>query len=415
MTYILALLLCGEIFSSPQGGWHYAGEMPFAVAGAEIVANDSTIFILGGFSDSLFQRVPWIQSFVPPNHWQLVGNMKRSRSRFVADMYNNSALYFGDFNFGGNFDSVTKMETAKLSNPYTVTAIDSSTMFTRISAAGIIHNNNYYIFGGYTYPFSPVASLPYIVEYNIPSRTVTYSNDSLYHNRHLPQGQMIEKIGNNIYLFGGEFNSVKGDIYKFNTATHTYEELPLNLLRPRAYGKAVRISETEIMILGGINESNSALKTTEIFKVHPGGYSIRSAQSFNTPRSYLMAEILNGKLYLFGGVDQNQNTVHSIETYDSTVNVRETEELPQTFLLEQNFPNPFNPQTAIGFSLLVVGNVTLKIFDIYGKEVATLLNQKMEAGKHRIAWNAEGETSGMYFYRLTVGERTATKKMLLIK
>ena len=193
------------------------------------------------------------------------------------------------------------------------------------------------------------------------------------------------------------------------------KQLPLNLLRPRAYGKAVRISGTEIMILGGINESNSALKTTEIFKVQPGGYSIRSAQSFNTPRSYLMAEILNGKLYIFGGVDQNQNTVHSIETYDSTVSVQEADDIPQTFSLEQNFPNPFNPATTIRYSLSTASAVSLKIYDIHGKEIATIVNKKEQAGEHLATWTAEGRESGIYFYRLIVGLQTATKKMLLEK
>lgn len=415
LTYIVAIFFCGELFSSPQNGWHYAGEMPYAVTAGEIVTNDSAIFILGGFADSIFQRVNWIQSFVPPNHWQTVGTMKRTRSRFVADVYDNSALYFGDFNFGSSYDSITKMESAKLTNPYSVKVYDSSRIFTRIFAAGLIQNDNYYIFGGYTFSLSPAASLPYIVEYNIPTRTVTYVNDSLYHNRHLPQGQMIERIGNTIYLFGGEFNSVSSDIFKFNTVTHTYEEVPINLLRPRAYGRAVRISDDEIMILGGKNENSNALRTTEIFKVQPGGYTIRTAPSFVVPRAYLMAEILNGKLYIFGGSDQSQNIVHSIEVYDSTVSVQETNVQPQTFSLAQNFPNPFNPATTIQYTLTSAAMVTLKIYSMEGKEIATVVNRKEQSGEHFVQWSADGWESGIYFYRIVVGEQSATKKMVFIK
>jgi hypothetical protein len=92
-----------------------------------------------------------------------------------------------------------------------------------------------------------------------------------------------------------------------------------------------------------------------------------------------------------------------------------------SFVLEQNYPNPFNPQTAIGFSLLAVGNVTLKVYDIYGKEVATLINNKhYEAGKYSVEWNAEVYASGMYFYRMTATDKrnnviTQAKKMLLLK
>ncbi len=98
----------------------------------------------------------------------------------------------------------------------------------------------------------------------------------------------------------------------------------------------------------------------------------------------------------------------------------ETNELPKAIVLEQNYPNPFNPQTVIGFSLMAVGNVSLKIYDILGEEVAVIVNEKMEPGEHSAEWNAEGFASGLYFYRLSVTDATGktsviTKKMVLMK
>ena len=85
-------------------------------------------------------------------------------------------------------------------------------------------------------------------------------------------------------------------------------------------------------------------------------------------------------------------------------------------MLSQNYPNPFNPTTAIGFSLLAVGNVSLKVFDILGREVATLLNNEiLESGEHEVTFNANALPSGIYFYRLTAGEFSETKKLLLLK
>ena len=73
-------------------------------------------------------------------------------------------------------------------------------------------------------------------------------------------------------------------------------------------------------------------------------------------------------------------------------------EKPKDIVLQQNYPNPFNSSTAIGFSMLAVGNVTLKVFDIYGKEVATILNNKQYvAGKYNAQWNAEGYAKGCIF------------------
>ncbi len=90
--------------------------------------------------------------------------------------------------------------------------------------------------------------------------------------------------------------------------------------------------------------------------------------------------------------------------------------IPSGILLEQNYPNPFNPQTAIGFSLLAVGNVSLKIYDVLGREVTTLINNEtMEEGMHEIQFDASRLSSGVYYYRLQAGTFTETKKMVLMK
>ncbi|MEK7263258.1 MAG: T9SS type A sorting domain-containing protein, partial [Bacteroidota bacterium] len=94
----------------------------------------------------------------------------------------------------------------------------------------------------------------------------------------------------------------------------------------------------------------------------------------------------------------------------------ELSEQPQKFSLLQNYPNPFNPKTSIGFSLLAMGNVSLKIYNIVGQEIATLLNnKKMEAGEHKMEFDASKLPSGVYLYRLTAGDYSETKKMIITK
>mgnify|MGYP001592195347 CR=1 FL=1 len=101
---------------------------------------------------------------------------------------------------------------------------------------------------------------------------------------------------------------------------------------------------------------------------------------------------------------------------DGVVGVADEQTMPIAFSLQQNYPNPFNPQTTIGFSLLAIGNVTLKIFDVLGREVATLIdNETIHAGNYEKKWNAENLPSGIYFSSLTVNNFTQTKKMLLLK
>ncbi|MBC8042326.1 MAG: esterase-like activity of phytase family protein [Rhizobacter sp.] len=88
---------------------------------------------------------------------------------------------------------------------------------------------------------------------------------------------------------------------------------------------------------------------------------------------------------------------------------------PRGFALAQNYPNPFNPATVISYQVPVAGEVKLKIFDVLGREVATLVNTKQAAGTYSVSFNAAGLTSGTYLYKLEAGNYSETKKMLLVK
>jgi hypothetical protein len=90
-------------------------------------------------------------------------------------------------------------------------------------------------------------------------------------------------------------------------------------------------------------------------------------------------------------------------------------EIPQRFSLDQNYPNPFNPSTAIGFAIPERSRVSLKVFDILGRQVADLVNEDRAPGRYVVRWNAQGLASGTYFYRLQAGSYTEMKKLLLLK
>jgi len=88
---------------------------------------------------------------------------------------------------------------------------------------------------------------------------------------------------------------------------------------------------------------------------------------------------------------------------------------PREYKLEQNFPNPFNPSTMINYSIPKSSYVTLKIYDMLGREVANLLSEYKEAGKYSFNFNGKDYSSGIYFYKLTAGDFISTKKMMLNK
>ena len=94
-------------------------------------------------------------------------------------------------------------------------------------------------------------------------------------------------------------------------------------------------------------------------------------------------------------------------------------ELPASFLLLQNYPNPFNPQTYIPFELPANCHVTLKIFDVLGKEIGTLIDESKAAGSYKVIWNGSNHDgmkmpSGLYFYSIQAGDFIDSKKMILL-
>ncbi|MCX8106662.1 MAG: T9SS type A sorting domain-containing protein, partial [Ignavibacterium album] len=88
---------------------------------------------------------------------------------------------------------------------------------------------------------------------------------------------------------------------------------------------------------------------------------------------------------------------------------------PDKFVLEQNYPNPFNPTTIISWQSPISGNQTLKVYDILGNEVVTLVNEYKEAGRYKIEFDASNIPSGIYYYKISAGSFSDVKKMMVIK
>jgi hypothetical protein len=89
--------------------------------------------------------------------------------------------------------------------------------------------------------------------------------------------------------------------------------------------------------------------------------------------------------------------------------------VPEVLSLKQNYPNPFNPQTTIYWSLPNSGNASIDVYNIQGQLISHLFDGYIEPGTHEQLWNASGYPSGIYFYRLTIGENVLQKKMILLQ
>ena len=88
---------------------------------------------------------------------------------------------------------------------------------------------------------------------------------------------------------------------------------------------------------------------------------------------------------------------------------------PMEFALRQNYPNPFNPTTVVSYDLSAVSEVKLVVYDILGREVVILVNEKQEPGRYNVRLDGSGLSSGVYVYRLTTGQYVESRRMVLLK
>jgi len=115
--------------------------------------------------------------------------------------------------------------------------------------------------------------------------------------------------------------------------------------------------------------------------------------------------------FLYAGT-RKRGVFRSVEI---TTNVKSISNNPSAYSLQQNYPNPFNPTTVISYQIPQQGFVTLKIFDVLGKEVTVLVNEEKPAGKYEVDFSAKGLASGVYIYRMKVNDFIESKKMILLK
>lgn len=164
-------------------------------------------------------------------------------------------------------------------------------------------------------------------------------------------------------------------------------------------------------IPGGIVASN--------FYKYSSGYII--ADTIYPGKGYWVKVDQSGKLILSSMGKQNFSNriiiipIEELPPAPPSEQITNVEQLPTDFALHQNYPNPFNPTTTIKYELPKESFVTLKVYNLLGQEVATLVNENLKAGRYEVSFNGSKLSNGVYFYRLQAGEFCSTKKLFLIK
>ena len=199
---------------------------------------------------------------------------------------------------------------------------------------------------------------------------------------------------NGSYVFAGTLDGIYRSSDNGSTWYRSYDIGYTPIYAMTKYGNNI-IAGTKKGVLLTTNNGTNWLDKNQGFSLTP------SIKSFLISNNYIFAgtsfsiwrRLINDVIY-----------VNQISEY-----------IPSTYNLKQNYPNPFNPSTNIMYQVKNAGTVKISVFDIQGKEIETLVNEKQSPGTYEVTFDGSKYTSGVYFYKITTGEYSETKKMLMIK
>ena len=211
-----------------------------------------------------------------------------------------------------------------------------------------------------------------------------------------------------ISLVDENYGTAVGDgIIRTTDGGITWTPQPHNLIAPTFWGVSFTDANNGTIVgFEGNSGGSRILKTTN------GGTTWYGQTSliYNTLFNVCFTDINNGTIV--GALGAIFHTTNGGVTF---IEEEKTNEVPTEFLLAQNYPNPFNPSTKLSYRISQSGLVTLKVYDVLGTEIETLVNEEKPVGTYELNWNASNLPSGVYFYRLQAGYFVETKKMIVLK
>jgi hypothetical protein len=190
---------------------------------------------------------------------------------------------------------------------------------------------------------------------------------------------------------------------------------PMSLVAETApFSNIYRLATQSLTDLASVNtDSTQVLFRADNYPTSVAGFRVH-------PQSKGEFIWLAGRPYRWNHAGLQANMVILLDSLGASGVVEPNKSIPERFILAQNFPNPFNPSTTIEFALPSKSDVSLKIYDILGREVKTLSAGKLDAGYHGVIWDGKNEagsavSSGIYFYKLKAGETIISRKMVLLR
>lgn len=409
-------------------------DMPHPRVGMASARIGSTLFLIGGGappvqalhgSDELESLVgtPTVDAFDFSNHNWITNIPPLNTPRVFATAV---ALDDSIYVMGGTDDKGRILSSVEVYDPATNQWHYASSMLDRRKgAASVVYNDSIIVFGG-----AGDVGLHRTVEVYSPATGAWTVADTLVWGRAFHHAV---KIGKYIYVFGG-IGSILGTVVGPIRYIERYDpvngaaQIGLAWGEPRAFFGVIVKDDSVFAISGyGSTTNDGFYGDVDLLNFGVYGNEVESVQPkilLNLPRAGFVADLGNdGRIYMFGGYSPDYKggllpvpPVEVIPPFGATPVIENQNTNPEDFSISQNFPNPFNPTTTIEFQVPPPGGeVSLKVFNMLGQKVGTLVQEYLKSGKHTVVFGGENLPSGTYIYRLQVGNEILCRKMVMIK
>ena len=236
-----------------------------------------------------------------------------------------------------------------------------------------------------------------------------------------------------VYTFGGSTDPIwtpLSTVLAYNPQTNTWRSTLAPMPTPRFAFQTYAVNG-KIYAIGGSQADSTCLAAVEVYDPVADTWETRA--NMPNQNAWFAGAVVDNKIYVIGGTPDWVTVTGEVWEYDPVTAVDNSSALPDYFILEQNYPNPWNPSTTIHYALPHTSFVTLAVYNTLGQQVSQLVNEQQQAGHHDVVFRGNGLASGVYLYRLSVapvaprdlvttdgrdgqaGSFVAVKKLILLK
>jgi N-acetylneuraminic acid mutarotase len=396
------------------------------------MTNDGTyIYLFGGMTDepsgiirksllSLLANDIWI--YTPDkNYWkdeEPVDNTK-PEGRY----YHNSGISTNNnslFLFGGYDDNklLTDIWIFNLASKKWNKVNQQTTLTERMKYGFIPTDNGFFVLGGTNAPDQPIKDTWH---YNFSTNTWTKKSDIPFNDTHFYGSAKVSS--DKIFLMKKDGAD---KFYIYNETTDTWREQTTTGTIPNERTGGFCVASGQKIYVGG-GYVNYPTMEKDLYELDTQTWIWKKLADMPKELYFMASTAMNNKIYVYGGLDKDGNKSNKFYEYNNAINtwsekntivsVEEGGEIPTEIMLYQNYPNPFNPETIIKFSIPNPQYVILKVYDLLGREITTLVSAYKMPGKYTVKLSSYDLplSSGIYIYTLRAGELHRIKKMILLK